>query len=46
MYLHRITSILDAFLPRIRLSVVFNEKDNANERRAYYGNEIGPSLVS
>lgn len=46
MHLHRVTSIVDAFLPRIRLSVVFNENEDRNERRPYYGNEIGPSLVA
>jgi hypothetical protein len=45
MKLHRITALIAPFRARIRMSIVYIEGDEMEERRVYYGNEFGSAKV-
>lgn len=43
--MHRLTEMLPVFKPRIKVSIVYGEGSEFEERRVYYGNEFGSAKV-
>lgn len=46
MKLHGLHAMLPVFLPRMKMSIVYHEGNELDERRVYYGNEFGSAKVS